>query len=286
MPERRTNSRVSTVAAAIWTVTDSSPREATRRWALVSRSCFAAFAEEIGSGVVPLRQRELERVDPGPTWWEGQPFVRRLLPDELPPGYATGFEIDGYMIEPPIYLPWLTDRLRRLGGEVAIVEVDRLEDVGGDVVVNCSGLGSSVLAGDDSLYPVRGQVVAIANPGIHDGIADESEPGRIAYVYPRSREVVLGGLRHMGSSVTAPDTALTDRIIADCARLDPRIEGLEPIDVRVGLRPGRPRVRVEAELDSNGRPVVHNYGHGGAGYILSWGAALEALDLATSLVES
>jgi D-amino-acid oxidase len=277
-------STVSTVAAAIWTVTDASPREATRRWALTSRLRFAAFADEAGTGVVPMRQRELERVDPGPTWWEAQPFVRRLQPDELPPGYAAGLEIDGYMIEPPIYLPWLTDRFCHLGGEVRIVDVDRLEDVDGDVVVNCSGLGASVLAGDDSLYPIRGQVVAIANPGISDGVADESDTGCIAYVYPRSREVVLGGSRQVGSSVTASNAALTGRIIADCARLDPRIEGLEPIDVRVGLRPGRSNVRVEADFDANGRPIVHNYGHGGAGYILSWGAAHEALDRATSLV--
>jgi D-amino-acid oxidase len=276
---------VSTVAAAIWTVTDASPREATRRWALTSRAQFAALAEEAGSGVVPLRQRELERGDSEPGWWESQPFVRRLLLDELPPGYAAGLEIDGFMIEPPIYLPWLTDRLRRLGGDVTIDDVDRLDHVEGDVVVNCSGLGASALAGDDSLYPIRGQVVAIANPGINDGVADESDSDRVAYVYPRSREVVLGGLRSEGSSVTSPDAAVTDRIMADCVRLDPRIEGLEPIDVRVGLRPGRPSVRVEAELDANDRPVIHNYGHAGAGYILSWGAALEALDLASPLVE-
>ena len=277
-------STVSTVAAAIWTVTDASPREATRRWALASRSRFAALADAAGSGVVPLRQRELERVDPGPTWWESQPFVRRLRPDELPLGYVAGLEIDGFMIEPSIDLPWLTGRLRRLGGEVTIADLDRLEDVEGDALVNCSGLGASVLADDHSLYPIRGQVVAIANPGIRDGIADETDPGRVAYVYPRSHEVVLGGLRDVGSAVTAPDAALTERIIADCTRLDPRIGGLEPIDVRVGLRPGRPSVRVDAELDRNGRPVIHNYGHAGAGYILSWGASLHALDLATPLV--
>lgn len=275
-------STVSTVAAAIWTVTDALPREATRRWALTSRTRFAALAEDARSGVVPMRQRELERVDPGPTWWERQPFVRRLRPDELPPGYAAGLEIDGYIIEPPIYLPWLTDRLRQAGIEVTIVDVDRLEHLDGDVVVNCSGLGASVLAGDDSMYPIRGQVVAIANPGISDGVADESDQDRVAYVYPRSREVILGGLRDVGSSVTVPDAAVTDRIIADCVRLDSRIEGLEPIDVRVGLRPGRSSVRVEADVDANGRPVVHNYGHAGAGYIFSWGAALEAVDLATS----
>ncbi len=45
---------------------------------------------------------------------------------------------------------------------------------------------------------------------------------------------------------------------------------------RVGLRPARPTVRLEAE-QAGGRPVVHNYGHGGAGVTLSWGCAQERL---------
>jgi D-amino-acid oxidase len=43
---------------------------------------------------------------------------------------------------------------------------------------------------------------------------------------------------------------------------------------QTGLRPVRPTVRVERE----GR-VVHNYGHGGAGYTLSWGCAQEVVRL-------
>jgi glycine/D-amino acid oxidase-like deaminating enzyme len=46
-----------------------------------------------------------------------------------------------------------------------------------------------------------------------------------------------------------------------------------------GIRPFRrsgPRIEREA---SGGKVVVHNYGHGGAGYTLSWGSASEAADL-------
>ena len=53
----------------------------------------------------------------------------------------------------------------------------------------------------------------------------------------------------------------------------------EVVAHRVGLRPARPSVRLEAE----GR-VVHNYGHGGAGVTLSWGCAEEVRDLVASLV--
>lgn len=278
-------STVSMVAAAVWTVIDAEPEEATRRWALHSRTRFATAAGVQRSGVVPLRQRELARIDNGPSWWESQPFVRRLGPDELPNDYATGLDIDGFLIEPPVYLPWLSGQIGELGGKITVGEVDRLDALDGDVVANCSGLGAAGLAADGSVYPIRGQVVAIANPGIDEGVSDESDLDRIAYVYPRSREVILGGLRQPGSWDLSPDTAVTERILADCARLDPSIEGLGPLDVRVGLRPGRPTVRVESQLDSSGRPIVHNYGHGGAGYILSWGAALEAVAHAASSVE-
>lgn len=278
-------STVSMVAAAVWTVIDAEPEEATRRWALHSRTRFATAAGVQRSGVVALRQRELARIDNGPSWWESQPFVRRLGPDELPNDYATGLDIDGFLIEPPVYLPWLSGQVGELGGKITVGEVDRLDALDGDVVANCSGLGAAGLAADGSVYPIRGQVVAIANPGIDEGVSDESDLDRIAYVYPRSREVILGGLRQPGSWDLSPDTAVTERILADCARLDPSIEGLGPLDVRVGLRPGRPTVRVEAQLDSSGRPIVHNYGHGGAGYILSWGAALEAVAHAASSVE-
>ena len=49
---------------------------------------------------------------------------------------------------------------------------------------------------------------------------------------------------------------------------------------RVGLRPFRPQVRLEAEPSGSGPLVVHNYGHGGAGVTLSWGCAREAAGLA------
>ena len=43
---------------------------------------------------------------------------------------------------------------------------------------------------------------------------------------------------------------------------------------RVGLRPARPEVRLEAEPLRTGG-AVHDYGHGGAGVTLSWGRARE-----------
>ena len=59
----------------------------------------------------------------------------------------------------------------------------------------------------------------------------------------------------------------------------------------VGLRPGRPSVRLEAELIKCKEarrgllPVVHNYGHGGAGLTLAWGCAGHAVSLVAELLQ-
>jgi len=51
---------------------------------------------------------------------------------------------------------------------------------------------------------------------------------------------------------------------------------------RVGLRPfRRSGVRLERDQLPDGRIVIHNYGHGGSGFTLSWGCAREVVDLAT-----
>ena len=276
---------VSVVAAAIWTTTTAEPQVRVRQWALTTRERFATIAADSSSGIAPLMQREFERVDPGPLWWESTPFVRRLGDHELPPEYAAGFEIDGFIVEPPIYLDWLTSRLVDQGVTITTNAVTSLEDLEADVIVNCAGLAARDLVGDDTMFPIRGQVVAVANPGINEGVSDESDADRVAYVYPRSREVILGGARQVGNEqVASPDDDLTARILSDGARLDPRVSDAEVLDVRVGLRPGRPEVRVEAGVLGDGRPVVHNYGHSGAGFLLSWGCALDVVDLVTAAI--
>lgn len=275
-------STVSMVAAAVWTATSIEPQQRTRLWAIESRSRFASIAEEPTSGVTPLSQRELYRTGSHSSWLETTPYVRRLEATEIPAGFGEGFAVDGFVMEPPIYLRWLTERLVGSGGEITRGEIHRLEEVGGDIVINCTGLGARQLADDPMLLPIRGQVVAVANPGIHEGLSDESDPDRISYAYPRSAELVLGGVRQAGRTDTAPDRSDTARILADCVRLDDRLAAPSVVDVRVGLRPGRPAVRVELELLADGRPVVHNYGHGGAGFILSWGCAREVVELAAA----
>src|SRR5262245_38766357 len=54
----------------------------------------------------------------------------------------------------------------------------------------------------------------------------------------------------------------------------------------IGVRPYRPKgPRVELVAEPlNGKRLIHNYGHGGAGITLSWGCASVVADLAQPLV--
>jgi D-amino-acid oxidase len=74
-----------------------------------------------------------------------------------------------------------------------------------------------------------------------------------------------------GTTGTEPDPAVEAAVPARACALVPELRGTPVLSRAVGLRPGRPTVRLE-RLDVDGRPVVACYGHGGAGATLSWAA--------------
>jgi D-amino-acid oxidase len=120
-----------------------------------------------------------------------------------------------------------------------------------------------------------------ANPGLTEFlVAPGSESAGLAYLFPHGGEIILGGSEAAGDWNLEPVPAVADRILRDCAAVEPRVTGIRVLGHRVGLRPFRPQVRVEAEPPGPGPLVVHNYGHGGAGVTLSWGCAREAAALA------
>jgi len=61
--------------------------------------------------------------------------------------------------------------------------------------------------------------------------------------------------------------------------LDPQ----ERLNVDHVARPQRPEIRLE-RVEIGGRPVVHNYGHSGAGVSLSWGCADSVLDIVRNIL--
>jgi len=257
---------VSAVAAAVWYPTHTDPSPQTRQWA--ERS-YTEFLRQAGARVpgVLLRRTKM--------------FVRAELPWWAPPGAtmsAHELRFTAPLAEMELYLPWLRDRVLAAGGCFERRRVEHPSELLArtPVVVNATGLA----AADPDVYPARGQIVLVENPGLEESVRDEDNPAGITYIHPRRHDVVLGGTFEEGRADLEPDPAERDAIVARCTSLVPRLRGARVLGDRVGLRPARRGgPRVEA-VDVPGGRIVHAYGHGGAGMTLSWGCADEVAGLA------
>jgi D-amino-acid oxidase len=283
----------SAVAGALWSPYLVQPRERVDAWAARTYRVLAELAtREPESGVSMRELRSFSRdAQPDPSWRFAVDRFRRLRGDELPAGYRDGWSASVPVPETPRYLPWLAARLARAGvvAEVVSGGVPSLAAAGegASLVVHCSGLGARTLAGDSTVVPVRGQVALLENPGIEHAVLDEDDAAAPTYVIPRRDDCVVGGTAEVGGESLVPDPAVTATILARAVKLVPALASARLLDVRVGLRPGRPVVRLELVPGHVGGPagaatppVIHCYGHGGAGHTLAWGCADEVLALA------
>jgi len=276
--ERLPADSTSAVAAAIWYPYLASPPQRMLGWARRSLDVFRQLAQVPESGVHFREVYEyFDHSVSDPWWWEAAPRYRRLGPDQLRPGYRDGWAIEVPVVEMGTYLAYLVARLASIGVGIEVGKVSSLEGLG-PRVLNCSGIGARELADDPEVFPIRGQVVRVQNPGITRGEMDEEGPLGLTYVIPRSKDVVLGGTAQINDWRTEVDAADTEAILARAAHLVPELRQARVESVGVGLRPGRSTVRLEIEI-RGGVTIVHNYGHGGAGVTLSWGCAEEAVGL-------
>jgi D-amino-acid oxidase len=275
----------SNVAAAIWYPYKAYPVERVTAWGAATYRVFTALAEEPASGVRLTPVLEYLPAPAGDPWWVGAVAdFRHARAAELPPGYVDGYRFTAPVIDMGIYLDWLLQRFRAAGGQITLRAVGDLAEAfaEGATVVNCAGLGARELVGDRDLHPSRGQVARIRANGFARAVLDDHGPNAVAYIVPRTHDIVLGGTDDEGNESTVVDDAVTRDILRRCALLDPAFAGVGPddvISVAVGLRPVRSSVRLEAERPAPDRLLLHNYGHGGAGVTLSWGCADEVAAL-------
>ncbi|KAJ9122405.1 hypothetical protein QFC22_001828 [Naganishia vaughanmartiniae] len=205
------------------------------------------------------------------------------------------------------YLPCLVAEIRRLGCTIIRTNVTHVSQLQSpiiprkaDVVVVCAGLGARHLGGveDWDCYPIRGQVVLVRAPWYKRGVTKSSKTGDWTYTIPRaSGDVILGGFKTdndwTAHAIPSQTTDILERCIAMAPDLipvtksrdrDPKVlvEELRKLVVEegAGLRPARKGgVRIESEdlvLGGAGNeviPLVHHYGHSGAGYQASFGSA-------------
>ncbi|KAF7369362.1 FAD dependent oxidoreductase [Mycena venus] len=131
-----------------------------------------------------------------------------------------------------------------------------------DAIVNFPGLGAKVLAGDRSVYPIRGGLVRVVNDGIHFPKVDAAltisadvSVDEIIFLVPRNDNILLiGGIAelHRGSLDLTLDSPIIKRMRKRCEAFSPGLENarLDPeYPFAQGLRPfRRQNVRVEREL--------------------------------------
>ena len=261
-------------AGALWFPYDAMPPEKVIPWALQTFDTLVDLARVPASGVSMIELRQFSRSGKIqiPDW--AIPLGACVIPSKVAESraFTSGFSVIIPLMDTTIYLDYLADRFVAAGGEInANVHFEKLEDVDSkfDLVINCAGIGARELVQDFELEPHRGQVAIISKvDNLSCAIVCDDPP--LMYAIPRRNDCVFGGTNDLSDNL-APDPATTDRIVAECSRVlhidKPRVHA-----ERVGLRPYRKSgVRLERDRLRDGRTVIHNYGHGGSGFTLSWG---------------
>jgi D-amino-acid oxidase len=282
-PPHRTTSAA---AGALWGPHLVGADERVTGWAAQTLRRFRELAADPESGISEMAGLV---ASPGgseagpPAFTSGAGQATRCDPAELPAGFAAGWRYTAPVVDMTAYLDYLLTQVLSKGGRLQLGPALRALSEAENrwtapVIVNCAGIGARELVPDIGLTPVRGQVVVAANPGITDFFVGEREdPAEVTYIFPHGPHVILGGTQQPGVASLRPDPATADRIMKLCMAAEPRLAEAPVLGHRVGLRPVRDGVRLDAQIMSGGRHVVHNYGHGGAGVTLSWGCAESVL---------
>jgi D-amino-acid oxidase len=273
----------SAAAAAMWYPYDAGPSDQAIAWALKTYRTLRDLARDPGSGVSLVELRTFSRAAEIeiPEW--ALPLGAHRLGSEIPAAFAAGFALNVPVMDTTIYLGYLARRFRDAGGDIRPNKrLTKLEEVDlvFDLVINCTGIGARTLVPDSELEPHRGQIAIVRKLELPCAVVCDDAP--LMYAIPRANDCVFGGTNDL-SDDRAINPAATGRIVAECSRVL-EIDQPEVLGERVGLRPfRRSGVRVEQTQLRDGRPVIHDYGHGGSGFTFSWGCADAVLRIAQQI---
>jgi D-amino-acid oxidase len=270
-------------AGAIWFPYDAEPADRVIAWSLRTYKVLRELSAAPGNGVSMIELRTFARNGELeiPTWAHSL-GARFLKPEAIPPLFATGFTMNVPLTDTSLYLDYLAARARAASAEIHVGRrFESLEEVAPayEVIVNCAGIGAQALVPDPELEPHRGQVVLVPPLELPYAIVCDDPP--LMYAIPRANDCVFGGTNQL-SDDRRPDPNDTASIRDECSRA----LGITPPNIvaeRVGLRPfRRAGICLRADRTRDGRHLIHNYGHGGSGFTLSWGCAEEVVRLATT----
>lgn len=271
-------------AAAIWYPYKAYPIDKVTAWGKVAFHEFKRL-EHSGCGVFMATIMELKPIPSADPWWvTAVDNFRHAHKEELPPGYPDGYIFEAPVIDTRVFLDYLVRTFQAQGGQIIQRSISSLAEAfeHSAIVANCSGLGARMLVGDYDLHPARGQTIRIKHNGYRMGVVDEEGTNKLAYIVPRTSDIILGGTYEEHNESTEVDPEETQAILQRCSRIAPQFPSMRSEDilsVQCGLRPVRSTIRLEAERVAPDRLLLHNYGHGGAGITLSWGCAAAVVEL-------
>lgn len=173
-------------------------------------------------------------------------------------------------------------------------EVARSLDCG--TVINCTGLGSQKVCGDKSLVGARGVLLQFDRKDCprreslssmeKDAILMSDSPpwgseSHPCYMIPRGDIIAAGGTYLEGDSHPGLRETERQKIMQNALDMGIDITRTKPKGEWTGFRPYRPVVCCEEDVEARakGVRVIHNYGHGGSGWTVNVGAAMEVANI-------
>jgi len=205
------------------------------------------------------------------------------------------------MVDTDTYLQWMVDHLTSKGAILRTQKIERnlseeahrlksKNEV--DLVINCTGLGAYDLC-DKTVFAVKGGLLRLRNYDnsgnqileAHCTSINSEDENEFNYIVPRGKDsLVIGGyaipMRDHTEQSLLEEQFYSGLFARNCRFYPPLANFTIPLDPGgiTGYRPYREdgiRLEKDREVDF----LIHNYGHGGSGVLLSWGCADEVLKL-------
>ncbi len=269
-------------AAAMWYPYRSGPLAKVAVWSELTLKFFRKeIIKDKKSGCFERTSMELFREKVGAPWWaKDSVSYQRPKKQELPRGYVDGYKLRGLIMDTSIYMPYLMKKTKQAGIRIIKKEVKNINQAFSQsrIVINCTGLGSRALFNDKKVYPSRGQTLKVKLDKKLNAVADDESAEKLAYIIPRVNDIVLGGTAQDNNWNVKYNSQDAQDIMRKSLALEPSLVDAKIVGYSVGLRPVRDDVRLERKkIGSN--YIIHNYGHGGSGFTLSWGCAQEVVKL-------